>query len=157
MEARSKYGKVPMKVEIGGKVADFTKVYEEQDRLLEKHGVPKIGRWVYCKYCYKNVCPEINYQDGLIKCTECGYGLAPLGDVAKEGSYQRWHYKVELDWTRYIKYLEGVRNGTMKPTGKDEFGDVPYICDKCKARSSTVYSSRGHLCGKCDENEKNKK
>jgi hypothetical protein len=36
----------------------------------------KTGRWIYCKYCYKNVKPSIGsiYQ---IVCPECGCGLTP--------------------------------------------------------------------------------
>ena len=36
----------------------------------------KLGRWIYCKYCYKSVKPELGgiYQ---VVCSECGYGLTP--------------------------------------------------------------------------------
>ena len=36
----------------------------------------KIGRWIYCKYCYQNVKPLLGgvYQ---VICPKCGYGLTP--------------------------------------------------------------------------------
>ncbi len=37
-----------------------------------------IGRWIYCKYCYKNVQPVEDTAEMLIICSECGYGLRPL-------------------------------------------------------------------------------
>lgn len=43
----------------------------------------KMGRWVYCKYCYKNVLPIVNYNEGLIQCSECGYGLWGLEEELK--------------------------------------------------------------------------
>ena len=38
--------------------------------------IVKIGRWIYCKYCYKSVKPELGgiYQ---IVCPECNSGLTP--------------------------------------------------------------------------------
>jgi hypothetical protein len=36
----------------------------------------KLGRWVECKYCYKNVKPELGGIYQLI-CSECGAGLTP--------------------------------------------------------------------------------
>ncbi|MGZ5551510.1 MAG: hypothetical protein ACXWE7_12065 [Nitrososphaeraceae archaeon] len=38
----------------------------------------KPGRWIYCKYCYKNVIPNVNYWEGLIECSECNAGLEPI-------------------------------------------------------------------------------
>ena len=58
--------------------------------LIREHGVPKIGRWVYCKYCYKKVLPRLNFPEGLIQCTECIAGLAPLDAVIEAGSYAAW-------------------------------------------------------------------
>jgi hypothetical protein len=41
----------------------------------------KPGRWIYCKYCYKNRKPIVSwYPDFLIKCSKCNYGLWPLQD-----------------------------------------------------------------------------
>jgi hypothetical protein len=34
------------------------------------------GRWIYCKYCYKNVRPQISGLNQIV-CSECGYGLTP--------------------------------------------------------------------------------
>lgn len=36
---------------------------------------PKFGRWMYCKYCYKNVRPIPNYLEGIVECSECGAGI----------------------------------------------------------------------------------
>jgi uncharacterized Zn finger protein len=42
-----------------------------------------VSRWVYCKYCYKNVCPSILRETGpdgdseQVTCSECGAGLEP--------------------------------------------------------------------------------
>lgn len=49
----------------------------------------KIGRWIYCKYCYKNVLPIINFNEGLIQCSECGYGLSLLEeDIKAQGLWE---------------------------------------------------------------------
>ncbi len=48
-----------------------------------------MGRWIYCKYCYKNVLPIINYNEGLIQCSECGCGLCLLEEEIKaEGLWE---------------------------------------------------------------------
>jgi hypothetical protein len=46
------------------------------------------GRWMYCKYCYKNVRPVASYEDvepvGETRqalCSECGAGLTPCEPV----------------------------------------------------------------------------
>lgn len=53
----------------------------------------KIGRWVYCKYCYKSVKPIIDDGEGLVICSKCGQGLAPLDEVIKAGSYDKWYQR----------------------------------------------------------------
>jgi len=35
-----------------------------------------LGRWVYCKYCYKNVLPKLSGLNQVV-CSKCGYGLTP--------------------------------------------------------------------------------
>jgi hypothetical protein len=35
-----------------------------------------LGRWIYCKYCYKNVKPRLGGDYSIVLCSECGYGLA---------------------------------------------------------------------------------
>ena len=52
-------------------------------RSLGKKGA---GRWVYCKYCYKNVLPVIDESEGLIVCSERGYGLVILKEGKNESS-----------------------------------------------------------------------
>lgn len=49
----------------------------------------KLGRWFYCKYCYKSIRPEIG--DGVVICPECHYGLAPLDEVQEAGSLTAWY------------------------------------------------------------------
>ena len=66
--------------------------------LIRQHGSPKLGRWVYCKYCYKNVLPRLSLLDGLIQCTECLSGLAPLKDVIVAGSYEAWERDLWSAW-----------------------------------------------------------
>jgi len=39
--------------------------------------MPKgIGRWIYCKYCHKNVQPTLGNINQIL-CPECNYGLTP--------------------------------------------------------------------------------
>jgi hypothetical protein len=35
-----------------------------------------LGRWISCKYCYKNVKPRLGDDYSIVLCSECGYGLA---------------------------------------------------------------------------------
>ena len=83
------------------------KIYE----LVKKYGRPKIGRWVYCKYCHKHVLPIVNYDEWLVQCSECDYGLAPLDAVIKAGSYEKW-------WKGIVKKFEEKlnENKSQKPT-----------------------------------------
>lgn len=122
---------------------------DHQLDLIAKHGMPKLGRWAYCKYCYKNVRPKLDFDQSLIRCPKCGAGLAPLDQVIEAGSYQKWHEKVLLDYARMMKYLDEIREGVREPDGIDEYGVVPYICPHCKKREATVSSSQGHFCKEC--------
>jgi hypothetical protein len=61
----------------------------------------------------------------------------------------------ERNFVRFNKYLEEVKRGLREPDGKDEFGDVPYICEKCKREHATISpASGGWFCEKCDEDIK---
>ena len=71
-------------------------VYDDLLDLIIKHGIPKLGRWAYCKYCYKHVLPHFSFGGGLIQCSECGAGLAPLKEVIIVGSYKQWEQHLEL-------------------------------------------------------------
>lgn len=62
--------------------------------LIIHHGMPKLGRWAYCKYCYRNVLPYLSFGGGLIKCPRCGAGLTPLRDIVVAGSYQQWEQRL---------------------------------------------------------------
>ncbi len=46
-----------------------------------------IGRWIYCKYCYKNVLPMMSGINQIV-CSECGYGLTP--DFFTFKALKRW-------------------------------------------------------------------
>lgn len=127
---------------------------KEVEKLIKKYGELKIDKKVYCKYCCKNVKPQINYYEGIIQCSECNYGLAQIKDVIKSGSYKKYEEKITLDFNRMIKYLESIRNKTQKPTGKDEYGIVPYICPICKERQATVWKGNKEGCNICDKNGK---
>lgn len=70
----------------------------EMLELIQKHGVPKLGRWVYCKYCKLNVLPRLTIVEGLIQCTRCEAGLAPIRDVITAGSYKRWEADLGTAW-----------------------------------------------------------
>lgn len=54
--------------------------------LVKENEDIKLGRWIYCKYCYKNVKPILvsSYQ---ICCSECGYGLTPDFILKEELEY----------------------------------------------------------------------
>lgn len=41
-----------------------------------KHDVKGLGRWMYCKYCYKSVKPSLSGINQAV-CSECGAGLSP--------------------------------------------------------------------------------
>lgn len=46
-------------------------------------GGVKLGRWWYCKYCYKNELPVADVLEDLIVCSKCGYGLARYSDIER--------------------------------------------------------------------------
>lgn len=78
--------------------------------LLGTYGKPKIGRWVYCKYCYKCVLPIVNYDEGLVQCSECSSGLARLDAVIKAGSYKKWWNELYKDYyERHKDFIEERR------------------------------------------------
>ena len=48
-----------------------------QEAFLERVKMVRgLGRWIYCKYCYKSVRPLLSGVNQII-CSECGYGLTP--------------------------------------------------------------------------------
>jgi len=55
----------------------------------------------YCKYCYKQVSLVLDYDDDLVKCSECDYGLAPLSDALKFKSFNKWYEDIAFAF--YIK------------------------------------------------------
>lgn len=75
--------------------------------IKEKTYEIKLGRWVYCKYCCKNVRPTVG--DGIVKCSECGYGLAPLDAVIEAGSYKKWYEKICHNYAQSVNDSESER------------------------------------------------
>lgn len=59
-------------------------------RDLYERTKPKLGRWTYCKYCYKSVLPLVGPDFSIVVCSCCGYGLAPMREVCEFGSLQAW-------------------------------------------------------------------
>jgi hypothetical protein len=83
---------------------NFSTTYEQSDTFREAERLRKryqkyvkAGRWIYCKYCYGNRRPIIDWYDGLIKCGNCDYGLWPLQD----------DFNIKL-WIigRWLEYIE---------------------------------------------------
>lgn len=70
--------------------------------LIGKLGIPKLGRWVYCKYCYKKVLPRLAFIEGLVQCPKCEAGLAPLKEVIRAGSYKEWEERIHRGWEARI-------------------------------------------------------
>jgi len=60
-----------------------TKYYIE----VIKHNVKGLGRWIYCKYCYKSVKPSLSGINQVV-CSECGAGLSP--DFFKFKNLLQW-------------------------------------------------------------------
>lgn len=70
----------------------FKKVYEKGlARKAKYEGKIKLGRWMYCKYCYKDIKPVVNWYDGLVECSECDAGLYPLYDQEDIESWIKQH------------------------------------------------------------------
>jgi hypothetical protein len=55
----------------------------------------------YCKYCLKFVKLILDYDDDLVKCSKCDYGLAPLGSAQKYKSFNKWYEDIAFAF--YIK------------------------------------------------------
>lgn len=70
--------------------------YDELLDLIIKHGMPKLGRWTYCKYCYAQVLPVFSFGGGTVICSKCNSGLAPLKEVIVAGSLKRWEQGLEF-------------------------------------------------------------
>ena len=67
------------------------------------------GRWVYCKYCGKNVRPMLSGINQIV-CSECGYGLTP--DFLKLENLKRWMEGDESaldDDSKFMRSPEGRR------------------------------------------------
>lgn len=61
------------------------------------------GRWIYCKYCYKNVLPTVFEEESdivgyqkLAVCSECGSGLDILERRHPEGWVKPVRYQVKV-------------------------------------------------------------
>lgn len=79
------------------------------------------------------------------------FGMIFIKENEQSKKMREWgRNSTERNWTRFNKYLDEVRKGVREPTGEDEFGKVPYICEGCKKAQATVYSPKGELCKECD-------
>lgn len=69
-----------------------------EEHLVEvvKHDVKGLGRWIYCKYCYKSVKPSLSGINQVV-CSECGAGLTP--DFFKWENLQRYLKTMNKDTT----------------------------------------------------------
>ena len=54
----------------------------------------------YCKYCYKQVSLVLDYCEDLVKCSECDYGLAPLGWAMSYKSYNKWFNSIDCQFKK---------------------------------------------------------
>ena len=70
--------------------------FEEIDNL-------KLGRWAYCKGCYKNVLPQLSLD--IVVCSECGFGLAPLDAVIEVGRFSAWRAKIEAEYVSHMRAM----------------------------------------------------
>lgn len=57
-------------------VGSITHDGTEETLLSPIRPINGFGRWIYCKYCGKNVKPVLSGVN-QIRCSECGYGLTP--------------------------------------------------------------------------------
>lgn len=77
----------------------LAKIIDKYRRLWEARR-PKLGRWFYCKYCYRNICPKVGPDYSIIICPRCGAGLAPMDDVCRAGSLEAWYEGIVEDFHR---------------------------------------------------------
>ena len=63
---------------------------------------PRLGRWVYCKYCDKHTRPEVGPDYSLVICSVCNYGLAPMDMVCEAGSYRAYHDNLVAEFKNKI-------------------------------------------------------
>lgn len=70
------------------RVAGISSHNEIEEMMLEPVRPAKgFGRWIYCKYCYKNVKPMLSGINQLV-CSKCGCGLTP--DFFLMENLKRW-------------------------------------------------------------------
>lgn len=50
----------------------------------------KIGRWIYCKYCYRKTLPSYSDDRSLIVCSKCGHGLEVIKHEFTTNRTQRY-------------------------------------------------------------------
>ena len=62
-----------------------------------------IGRWIYCKYCYKNVYPKLGNVNQIL-CPECGSGLTP--DFFTYNALLMWLNEKEEEAQKYDRESE---------------------------------------------------
>jgi len=60
------------------------------------------GRWIYCKYCYKSVNPQLSGVHQIV-CSVCGSGLTP--DFLVESNLKMWLKTGEFDEAKEKQFL----------------------------------------------------
>lgn len=79
------------------------------------------GRWIFCKYCDKNVKPMLSGINQIV-CSECGYDLTP--DFFSIENLKRWlagddsALEEDRKSNEAKVWLEKVKKGKLKPPWK---------------------------------------
>jgi hypothetical protein len=60
------------------------KLVSELNRFHDIAMSLRLPRWIYCKYCRKNVLPALSPEWSIIICSECEYGLYPTDTYAED-------------------------------------------------------------------------
>lgn len=79
---------------------------------------------VYCKYCYKYV--SLTMGDGIMECSNCGAGLAPIEAIETHGSYKHFEECIEVCFAVMNEAYEWNRSKGIKVNETDVYPDCPH-------------------------------
>jgi hypothetical protein len=79
---------------------------------------------VYCKYCYKYV--SLKVGDGVLECSNCGAGLAPIEEVANHDSYRRFKECAEVAYAVMNEAYEWNRSKGIKVNEMSVYPSCPH-------------------------------
>jgi len=79
---------------------------------------------VYCKYCYKYV--SLKVGDGILECSNCGAGLAPIEEVEKHGSYKRFKECLEACFAVMNEAYKWNRSKGIKISETSVYPNCPH-------------------------------